>query len=88
MSIVFCGDELDLMEMLLSQAESDIDIEIPHCGNLYHKEALRERQKEINKILEKLKNTVASTTLSQTGRNLAVKDIEGFLDEAELPVNS
>jgi len=88
MSIVFSGDELDLIEMLLTRAESEINIEINHCRNLYYKEALSERQREINKLFEKLKNTVASTSLLQSGRNLAIKDIEGFLDEAELPVNS
>jgi hypothetical protein len=37
MSIVFSGDELDLIEMLLTRAESEINIEINHCRNLYYK---------------------------------------------------
>jgi hypothetical protein len=87
-STVFSGDELDLIEMLLTEAESEIKIEILHCRNSNYKELLRERQREINNIFEKLKNTVASTTLFQTGKNLAVKDIEGLFDEAEFMVEA
>jgi hypothetical protein len=58
MQIEFSKDELALVEMLLSQEESDINIEIHHCRNLDYKEFLFKRQSEIHEILAKISGAV------------------------------
>jgi hypothetical protein len=56
MNIELSKDDLALIEMLLAQEESEINIEIHHCRNISYKEYLHERQIEIHDILERIRN--------------------------------
>jgi hypothetical protein len=58
MQIEFSQDELALIEILLTQEESNINIEIHHCRNLDYKEFLFKRQSEIHAILTRISGAV------------------------------
>lgn len=62
MKIEFSEDELALMDMLLTQEESETNIEIHHCRNLDYKELLHKKQSEIHEILEKIEDAIPATT--------------------------
>ncbi len=59
MKIEFSEDEFVLIKMLLTEEESETNIEIHHCRNLNYKEFLLSRQREIHKILEKFTDAAA-----------------------------
>ena len=63
MKIEFSEDELALIKLLLTEEESQTNIEIHHSRNLNYKELLLNRKSEIHKILEKIMDTAAPTTV-------------------------
>ncbi len=60
MNVELSKDDLMLMDMLLSKAESTTLIEIHHCFDYHYKNYLKEREKHIENLLERLKSAEAA----------------------------
>jgi hypothetical protein len=58
MNIDFSKDDLMLIDMVLSQEESETIVEIHHCKNMGYKEYLKQRNKETADLLARIKSAL------------------------------
>jgi hypothetical protein len=56
MDLELSEDDLKLLEMLLSKEEGQNRIEIHHCRNYEYKHYLKEREKQISGLLERVRS--------------------------------
>lgn len=57
----FSREELELLDQLLSLELETVKIEIHHSRNHEYKDYLKEREKEVISLLERVKSTLAVT---------------------------
>ena len=60
MSIELSKEDLMLIDMLLSKAESVTRIEIHHCKHHEYKDFLKKREKHVGDLLASVKNALAA----------------------------
>lgn len=60
MNADFSKDDLHLMDMLLSKAEGGTRVEIHHCSNHDYKDFLKQREKQIGELLNRIKSAIAA----------------------------